>query len=113
MKVFLWTLFALSLILVINQFLDLHSIIYEHRYIVLLIALLIGLIPESGPHLVFISMFFSGSIPFSILFANSFVQDGHGALPLFAESKAMFFKIKILKFVIAGVLGVVMLYFNF
>ncbi|MCK4348834.1 MAG: hypothetical protein KAW47_09485, partial [Thermoplasmatales archaeon] len=49
---------------------------------VLLIASLIAIIPEFGPHLVFVTMFAKGLIPFSVLLASSIVQDGHGMLPL-------------------------------
>jgi len=53
---------------------------------VLLLGALIGLIPESGPHLIFVMMYAQGLIPFSVLFATSFVQDGHGMLPLLSYS---------------------------
>jgi hypothetical protein len=79
----------------------------------LVIAILVGLIPESGPHIVFISLFLSGSIPFSILLANSLVQDGHGGLPLFAEAKRTFVFIKLLKLLIAFILGGALLMLGF
>jgi hypothetical protein len=47
---------------------------------------LIGVIPESGPHLVFVMMYAQDLIPFSVLFTTSFVQDGHGMLPLLSYS---------------------------
>ena len=47
-----------------------------------LIAVFVALLPESGPHLVFVMMFTQGMIPFSVLLASSIVQDGHGMLPL-------------------------------
>ncbi len=53
---------------------------------VLLLGALIGLIPESGPHLIFVMMYAQGLIPFSVLFTTSFVQDGHGMLPLLSYS---------------------------
>jgi hypothetical protein len=74
----------------------------------LFIALTIGLIPESGPHIVFISLFIDGSIPFSILLANSLVQNGHSGLPLLAESKKGFVKMKLIALttgLIVGLLG--------
>ena len=52
------------------------------------------LIPESGPHLIFLTLFYQNAIPFSILLASSVVQDGHGMLPMLAESRLDFFKIK-------------------
>lgn len=53
---------------------------------ILLIAAFIGIIPESGPHLIFVMVYAQGLIPFSVLFTASFVQDGHGMLPLLSYS---------------------------
>ena len=53
---------------------------------IILIAVLIGIIPESGPHLVFVSLFASGVVPFSVLLASSLAQDGHGMLPMLSYS---------------------------
>lgn len=53
---------------------------------VLLIGALIGMVPESGPHLIFVMMYAQGLVPFSVLFTASFVQDGHGMLPLLSYS---------------------------
>jgi hypothetical protein len=44
------------------------------------------IIPESGPHLIFVMMYAQGLIPFSLLFTTSFVQDGHGMLPFLSYS---------------------------
>jgi hypothetical protein len=52
----------------------------------------------------------SGVIPFTILLANSVVQDGHGALPLLAESKKSFLLLKLVKFVIGFLVGIVGIY---
>lgn len=106
LKIFLWTLGAL---LVVHFFLDnveLQKWIITNPFPVLLLALAIGIIPESGPHLIFFFMFTSGNLPFSVLVANSIVQDGHGALPLLAESKKSFFVLKTLKFIIGFVVGI-------
>ena len=74
----------------------------------ILLAAAIGLIPESGPHMVFITLFAGGLIPFSVLFVSSMVQDGHTALPLLAESKGSFFKAKAVNFVVGLVLGLIL-----
>jgi len=66
---------------------------------------LVGIIPESGPHIIFITLFINGNIPFSILLANSIVQDGHGALPLFAESKRSFVLMKLINVIIGFIIG--------
>jgi hypothetical protein len=53
---------------------------------VLIIGALLGIGPESGPHLVFVMLFAQGLVPFSVLFTTSFVQDGHGMLPMLSYS---------------------------
>ncbi len=100
-KIFLWTFGALMLIHFLMHSVEMTDWVAHNRLWVLLLAVLIGFIPESGPHLVFISLFLSGQIPFSILLANSITQDGHSTLPLLAESKRGFLSVK----VINGILG--------
>jgi hypothetical protein len=53
---------------------------------VLLLGALAEVVPESGPHLIFVMMYAQGLVPFSVLFTTSFVQDGHGMLPLLSTS---------------------------
>ena len=53
---------------------------------VLAIGAFLGIIPESGPHLIFVMMYAQGLVPFSVLFTTSSVQDGHGMLPLLSYS---------------------------
>ncbi len=79
--------------------------VFDNLFLVLIVALLVGIIPESGPHLLFLILFVYGYIPISILIANSLVQDGHGALPLLAESKRSFFVMKLISMVVAFVIG--------
>ena len=105
LKIFLWTFGALFAIYLLLNFIDLNEWITNNRVSILLIALLVGLIPESGPHIIFIVLFMNGTIPFSILLANSFVQDGHSALPLLAENKKSFVYIKLIKLVIGIAIG--------
>ena len=85
-RVFLWSFGALLFVHWGLAFWNLDSFIHEHMIWVLLLGALIGLIPESGPHLIFVMMYAQGLIPFSVLFATSFVQDGHGMLPLLSYS---------------------------
>jgi len=70
---------------------------------VLLVAALVGIIPESGPHLFFVTLYAQGAIPFSVLLTSSVVQDGHGMLPLLAHSGRAFIIVKIIN-LIAGLL---------
>ena len=85
-RVFLWTFGALLFVHWGLSLWILDVFIREHMVWVLLIGALIGIIPESGPHLIFVIMYAQGLVPFSILFTASFVQDGHGMLPLLSYS---------------------------
>jgi Putative, 10TM heavy-metal exporter len=109
LKVFLWTFGAFVVIHTGLEFLHLEEWLKNNLFLVLLIALIVGIIPESGPHLIFVTLFVSGSIPFSVLLANSIVQDGHGALPLLAESRKSFIYMKAVNFTVgllAGITGI-------
>jgi|LGVE01.1.fsa_nt_gb hypothetical protein len=48
--------------------------------------------------LVFLTLFSQGAGPFSILLASTIVQDGHGMLPLLADSRTDFILIKAINF---------------
>lgn len=104
-KIFLWTLGVIVLLTIINYFVDIQDIITANPYIVLIVAILIGIIPQSGPHLIFVLLFAQGSLPLSILLASSIVQDGHGALPLLAESRKAFFLSKGISIIIGLIVG--------
>ncbi len=105
-SIFLWTFGALLVINFGMQFLHLDHWVANNIFIVILLAAVIGLIPESGPHMIFITMFATGMVPFSVLFASSIVQDGHTALPLLAESKKSFVKAKAINMAIGIIMGV-------
>lgn len=94
-RIFSWTLGALLLMHVLTEYLHLEGLIRENPWTVLLVACLMGLIPESGPHLIFVTLFVEGAIPMSILVASSIVQDGHGMLPMLAHSRKAFAQVKI------------------
>jgi hypothetical protein len=85
-------------------------LVENNPYLILLAAVLIGIIPESGPHLVFVTLFSQQLIPFSILLASSIVQDGHGMLPVLAESRKDFFLIKGISVLIGLVIGTILLF---
>jgi hypothetical protein len=104
-RVFAWTLGVLVGVAVLSQFVDLVSVVRENPWSILGLALLLGLIPESGPHLIFVTLFSQGAIPFSILAANSIVQDGHGMLPLLAESRRDFLLVKAVNLVVGLAVG--------
>ena len=112
-KVFLWTLGVIIALTVINYFVDIQGVVTKNPYIVLLIAVLIGIIPQSGPHLIFVLLFANGTLPLSILLASSIVQDGHGALPLLAESRKAFILSKGIKIVLGLAVGIAGLLIGF
>ena len=113
LRIFLWTFGTLVIINVLTHFIDIQQLISSNKYAVLILAILIGIIPVSGPHIIFVTLFFNGSIPLSILFANSVVQDGHGSLPLFAESKRNFIIVKLINILIGTVTGFGMMFLGF
>jgi hypothetical protein len=107
LRIFAWTFGALLLIHGLEEFVDVGQWIEANYYSVLIIALLVGVIPESGPHLIFVTLFAQGSIPFSILLASSIVQDGHGMLPLLAVSKKAFIWVKLINLLVGLIVGLI------
>ncbi|HKM31797.1 MAG: arsenic efflux protein [Bacteroidales bacterium] len=101
LKILIWTFGTLLVIHFLVGNLDITRWINEQYWVVLSVAILIGIIPTSGPHLVFVTLFATGTIPFSILLANSIVQEGHAGLPLLAETKKGFVLAKALKIFLA------------
>ena len=106
-SIFAWTFGVILALGILFHFIDLTSWIGDNTALMILLAIAVGLIPESGPHLVFVTLFASGVIPFPVLLANSIVQDGHASLPLIADSKSSFVKAKAVKVGIALIVFVV------
>ena len=104
-KIFLWSFGTLMVFHLLNQNFDLNELVNKNIWIVLVIAVLVGIIPESGPHFIFVILFAGGSIPLSILLASSIVQDGHGSLPLLAESPKGFAIIKLINIAVGLLVG--------
>ncbi len=105
LKIFLWTFGTLLAVHFLLHFIDVQSWVTDNVLIMILLAVFIGMIPESGPHMIFVTLFAGGMIPFSILLASSISQDGHGSLPLLAESKRSFLYVKSANMVVALVVG--------
>jgi len=55
-------------------------------FALIVFAALVGIIPESGPHMIFLILYSKGLIPFSVLLVSTLSQDGHGLLPLLSHS---------------------------
>ena len=111
-SIFLWTLGTLYLSSFVQHHLDLQSWISAdatHAGLMLLAAVLTGWIPQSGPHYLFIQLYFTSAIPFGVFFANAIVQDGHTSLLLLAESRSKYVLLKSLKSLVALVLGIFLL----
>lgn len=104
-KIALWTFGALILVNVSLKYLNLEQFTTNYPIFFLIVGALIGLIPESGPHLIFVTLFANGLVPFSVLLTSSIVQDGHGMLPLLSYSLKDSVKIKLFNFVFGLVIG--------
>jgi len=113
LRIFLWTFGALLVIHILGNYIDVEAWIQTNMYYVLIIAVLIGIIPESGPHLVFVTLFATGTIPFGILLASSIAQDGHGALPLLAVSNRAFITLKVINIIVGFAVGLTAILFGF
>ena len=85
-RIILWTFFSLLAINITLLYFPIGTFVEQHVFWIILSAVLIGIIPESGPHLVFVSLFASGVVPFSVLLTSSIAQDGHGMLPMLSYS---------------------------
>jgi len=105
LKVFLWTFVILFLLEGTMRFMDFEGFARTRLNWVFVLAVLLGLIPESGPHILFVIMYSKGLIPFSVLLTNCIVQDGHGMLPLLAYSVKDSVLIKILNVVFGLIVG--------
>jgi hypothetical protein len=104
-RIFFWTFGALWLMELIVHHWQLGAAIQSSKWIVLVSATLVGLVPESGPHLVFVTLFSKNLVPLSTLLASSIVQDGHGMLPMLAHSRRTFFLIKFINLLIGLAAG--------
>lgn len=103
--IFAWT-FGVLLVLGIGlQYVDIDNWISDNTVLMILLATAIGLIPESGPHMIFVTLFAAGVVPFPVLLASSISQDGHASIPLLAESKKSFFWAKLINCAVALAAG--------
>ncbi|PIU45052.1 MAG: selenocysteine protein [Ignavibacteriales bacterium CG07_land_8_20_14_0_80_59_12] len=108
-KTALWTFGALAVVEFGLQYLHLEEFTSQYRIAFLFLGALVGLIPESGPHLIFVSLFSKGLIPFSVLLTSSMVQDGHGMLPLLSFSLKDSINIKLFNLLLGLIVGLAFL----
>lgn len=112
-KTFLWTFFALLVVEFGLKYFNLQQFTSEYKIAFLFLGAFLGLIPESGPHLIFVTLFFNGLIPFSVLLTSSIVQDGHGMLPMLSYSLGDSVKIKIFNLFIGLIIGLILFTIGF
>jgi hypothetical protein len=94
------------------EYWNLEEFVKSHMMLVGIIAVVTAVIPESGPHLIFVMMFANGLIPFSVLLASSIVQDGHGMLPLLSYSVKDSVLVKLFNLVFGIVIGLIFYLFG-
>ena len=104
-NIFAWTFGVLLAIGLLSEYIDLNTWVSDNPALMILLAVAIGIIPESGPHLIFVTLYASGLVPLPVLLASSISQDGHSSLPLLAEDKKSFAYAKLLNCLIALIVG--------
>ena len=109
--IFAWTFGVLLVLGLILQRLDIADWISDNTVLMILLASLIGIIPESGPHMIFVTLFAAGVVPFPVLLASSISQDGHASIPLLAESRRSFIYAKAINVIIAVAAGLAAMLF--
>ena len=103
--IFAWTFGVLLVLGFVLQYVEVDHWISDNTALMILLATAIGVIPESGPHLVFVTLFAAGVVPFPVLLASCISQDGHSSIPLLAESKKSFAYAKLINCIIALAAG--------
>ncbi len=104
-KFALWTAGTLLLVKIGGEWIGMDAWLSQNPWQSLFFALLIGLLPVSGPHITFTILFSQGAIPFSVLLANSIVQSGHGVLPLLPYPKRDVIVLKTIKLALGFLIG--------
>ena len=100
-SVFHWSLWVLAAVGFALHYLDIASWISSNTALMIVLATFVGIIPESGPHLVFVTLYASGIVPLPVLLASCISQDGHASLPLLAESKRSYLLAKLVNCIVA------------
>ena len=105
LTIFCWTFGVLLLVGFGLQYVKLDEWISGNTALMIILATVIGIIPESGPHMIFVTLYATGIVPLPVLLASSISQDGHSSLPLIAESRRSFLWAKLINCVVALVVG--------
>lgn len=104
-KIFAWTFGVLVTLHLLTAVFDISTWVSDNTVLMILLAAAIGLIPESGPHLIFVTLYAAGIIPMPVLLASCISQDGHASLPLLAENRKAFLKAKAINCAAALICG--------
>lgn len=105
LTIFCWTFGVLLLVGIGLHYVSIDQWISSNTALMIVLATLIGIIPESGPHMIFITLYAAGVVPFPVLLASSISQDGHASLPLIAESRKSFLWAKLINCAVALAAG--------
>ena len=111
LKIFAWAFGVLLVVHIASHYVDLETWVSGNTALMIPLAVLIGLIPQSGPHMVFVTLFAQGIVPLPVLLASCLSQDGHSGLPLLAEDKRSFFRAKGIKCILALAVGYILMLF--
>lgn len=109
--IFAWTFGVLLVMGVLLQHIDISRWISDNTVLMILLATLIGIIPESGPHMIFVTLYAAGVVPFPVLLASSISQDGHASIPLLAENRMSFAWAKLINCIVALAAGLTAMLF--
>ena len=112
LNIILWLFASLLVVKVLENAFDIKTIVAHNKVIVLLSAAVIGILPISGPNVMFITMFSQGILPFSVILTNSIVQDGHGLLPIIGFSVEDAVKIKVFNILFGLAVGFILMAFG-
>ena len=105
LTIFCWTFGVLLIVGFGLQYIKLDEWISSNTALMIILATLIGIIPESGPHMIFVTLYATGIVPLPVLLASSISQDGHSSLPLLAESRKSFLWAKLINCGVALIVG--------
>ena len=113
-RLFLWIFLTMLVVdFLVNNF-NLEPLISNlPELYLIIIAALLGIIPESGPHLLLLILYSKGFIPFSVLLVNTLSQDGHGLLPLLSYSIKDTIYVQIFTTSFAMLVGVTLYFIGF
>ena len=105
LKLFIWASCIMLAVRVAGLYIDLEHLVAGNAAVLVLIAVLIGLIPASGPHMVFVTLFAQGILPLPVFLANCIAQEGHAGIPLMASDRKAFLRMKLIKSILALAAG--------